>query len=111
MYGLVPPRGQPTTTDCRMAIKGRMVNIHIKGNGTKASSTWYFSFSASGFPTPANYATSAISGFGNAGWSGKDLNGTVKVISGSFYLVFDEDRVIADNQVVSAYSFNIGYEI
>lgn len=103
--------GQPTTTNCRMSIKGRMVNIHIKGNGTKASTTWYFSFSASGFPTPANYATSAVSGYGNAGWSAKDFTGTVKVISGSFYLVFDEDRLINDNQVVTAYSFNIGYEI
>ena len=103
--------GQPTTTEFRARVDGELLTAHIKGNGTKVGTDWYVGFTDACLPDKANTASTAIIGPAHAYWASNDHNGTVKWEGDNILFVFDSDRTIADNQVLSGVSAVLQYEI
>lgn len=102
--------GQPTTTEYRGCVNGKVFTAHILGTGTKAGTNWYFSFTNNG-PARSGTSDSATIGPCNVGWSGVDHNGATRLFSAVVYFTFDSDRTIADNQGITVFSSTYSYEI
>jgi len=101
--------GQPTTSEYRFCINGRSVQIHYRGNGTKAGTDNQIIFALAGLPkAPANSTDRTCLGCGYIE-AGSSQVLTVMTLSTDAYCMTNTN--IADNQAVANFSINLSYEI
>lgn len=102
--------GQPTTSENRLAINGRTVFIHYRGNGTKVGSDTNINFVSSIYPATANSTDRTNLGLAYA-QSPTDTPriGNVIQITTSWYVTFQ--TTWTDNDTIANWSYQSMYEI
>lgn len=101
--------GQPTVSETRARVDGKLFTCHQRGAGTKAASATYFSFADTDFPALANSTERSCFGSAYVLHSGTtDLVGALMKVSTDFYYVFPS---MADNLVLTSFSSIFSYEI
>ena len=100
--------GQPTTSEYRMSVNGRLVTLHCKANGIKAGTAKTCTFPTSSLPiNETNYTDQST--FGNCYCSSGTQTGSVIINVTTVYLHFVVN--IADNATISNLAFTMHYEI
>lgn len=105
--------GQPTTNIFRISIKGNTAFVKCQGSGTKAGANWYIVHNGGNMPVPANVTAAIKNVFGscNAAWASNDFNGCAAYHSvDGWYMIFNSDVNIADNQAITGVTWSAIYE-
>lgn len=97
--------GQPTTSEFRFRITGNMVTAHYRGNGTKAGAGIYLQSTSTGLPTMVNSTSFTSSGVVFSLDAIYQTGSWIDNASAFF------PASIADNQVITHFTFTINYEI
>lgn len=98
--------GQPTTTECRFTIKGRLCIVHYRGQGTKAGTNASITMDSNSFPTIVN--TSSITPLGMVSINAAPV--IFGIISNNSFEIYLSAN-ITDNVTISHFGFTMTYEI